>query len=313
VIYVELPLTDAQRDRIRRTVGDAPVWFAVPGASTRDDRAAFGQARVAFGNCPPAWLEEAAELRWLQLASVGVDGYLGLDLAADPREVVVTNLSGEFADPVAETCVAGLLALFRGVDRLVLLGQRAAWDKDALRPELRLLGTARVVVLGTGSISRRIVALLRPFGCEITLFGRSAGDLRSVEELAKALPHADVVIGLLPDTPQTADLLDARRLALLPPGAVVVNAGRGSLLDEEALVAGLRSGHLGGAVLDVTRAEPIPPGHPLWSAPNTVLTQHTAGGSVDELDRVIDVFDDNWSRFVAGTELRHVVYWNRGY
>lgn len=313
MLYVEMPFAQEHRERVLRLAGDTPVWFAEPDTRARDDRAALERARVAFGNCAPSWLAEAPDLRWLQLASVGVDAYAEHVPRLGDRGLVVTNLEGLFADPVAETCVAGLLALFRGIDRLVLAADRGVWEKPSVRPGLRLLGAARVLVLGTGSIGRRVVELVRPFGCRVTTFGRSAGDLRTVAELESALPGIDVVIGLLPGTEQTAGLLDARRLGLLPPGAVVVNAGRGSLIDEEALVAAVRDGRLGGAVLDVTREEPLPPGHPLWTAPNVILTQHTAGGTADELDRVIDVFVDNWRRFESESDLRNIVRWDRGY
>ncbi|MFE3454760.1 D-2-hydroxyacid dehydrogenase [Nonomuraea sp. NPDC059194] len=308
-LYVELALTAAERERIRALVGGVPVWFARPKEHTDRDAEAFAAASVAVGNCPPEWLEASGGLRWLQLSSMGIDRYLGLDWAELGRRITVTNLAGTFADPVAQTCLAGLLALYRGLDELVRLGERQTWSKEPIRPRLRLLTGASVVILGAGTIARRLAELLAPFGCRVTLYSRRM----SLAELDALLPETDVLVGLLPGTRETAGLVDAERLALLPPGAIFVNAGRGSLVDEEVLAAALREGRLGGAVLDVTATEPLPPGHPLWSSPNTLLTQHTAGGSDRESGQILEVFEDNWRRFVAGEPLRNVVRWSRGY
>lgn len=311
-LYVELPLDDSGRARLRG-LWTGPVWFAEPGTAAAADARALAGADVALGNPRAAWVAEAPRLRWLQLASVGIDGYLGLDWPVLGRRLTVTNLGDLFAGSVAESCLAGVLALHRGIDELAVLRTRGTWAQSAVRPRLRLLSGSRVLVLGRGSIARRFAELLGPFGCRVSHFARGSGDIRTPAELDERLPGFDVVVGLLPGTPATDRLLDARRLALMRPGAVLVNAGRGSLVDEEALVRELSSGRLGGAVLDVTGQEPLPAGHPLWSCPNVILTQHTAGGSTDESARVVDLFADNLLRFGAGEPLRNPVRWTRGF
>ncbi|MFF9348916.1 D-2-hydroxyacid dehydrogenase [Streptomyces sp. NPDC014734] len=311
-LYVELPLDEDGRARLR-ALACGPVWFAEPGAASPADARALAEARIALGNPGAARVAESPRLRWLQLASVGIDAYLGLDWPVLGRRLTVTNLGGAFADPVAESCLAGVLALYRGIDELSGLRSRGTWAKSAVRPRLRLLAGARVLVLGRGAVARRFAELLGPFGCRVSYFARASGDLRTPADLDARLPDFDVVVGLLPGTPGTSGLLDARRLARMRPGAVLVNAGRGSLVDERALVSELSSGRLGGAVLDVTEEEPLPAGHPLWTCPNVLLTQHTAGGSTDESARVIDLFADNLRRFAAGAPLRNPVQWARGY
>ncbi|MER5988383.1 D-2-hydroxyacid dehydrogenase [Streptomyces sp. NPDC001787] len=311
-LYVELPLDDSGRARLGGP-GSGPVWFAEPGTASAADSRALAHADIALGNPRAAWVAEASRLRWLQLASVGIDGYLALDWPVLGCRLTVTNLGDVFADPVAESCLAGVLALYRGIDELTGLRTHGTWAKSAVRPRLRLLSGARVLVLGRGSIARRFAELLGPFGCPVSHFARGSGDIRTLAELDERLPGFDVVVALLPGTPGTSGLLDARRLAMLRPGAVLVNAGRGSLVDEEALVSELSSGRLGGAVLDVTAQEPLPAGHPLWTCPNVILTQHTAGGSTDEGARVVDVFADNLSRFRSGAPLRNTVQWSRGF
>ncbi|WP_409061385.1 D-2-hydroxyacid dehydrogenase [Streptomyces sp. SYP-A7185] len=311
-LYVELALDDAERERLR-AAAPGPVWFAGPDSASADDARVLADSDLALGNPRAEHLEKASRLRWLQLASVGIDRYVGLDWPALGRRLTVTNLGGLFADPVAETCLAGILALYRGVDVLAGLRAGQSWSKLDVRPGLRLLSDAHVLILGRGTIALRLAELLAPFGCSVTHFARSAGDLRTRQELDAALPRFDVVVGLLPGTDETADLFDRGRVDRLRPGAVFVNAGRGTLADEDALVAALASGRLGGAVLDVTREEPLPAGHPLWSCPNVILTQHTAGGSRDETKRVVDLFLDNWRRLASGEPLRNVVRWSQGY
>ncbi|MFF1716596.1 D-2-hydroxyacid dehydrogenase [Streptomyces sp. NPDC058268] len=311
-LYVELALDDADQERLR-TAAPGPVWFTGPDSDSEADARVLAASHIALGNPRADRLERAPHLRWLQLASVGIDRYTGLDWPALGQRLTVTNLGGLFADPVAETCLAGILALYRGVDVLAGLRAGESWSKLDVRPGLRLLSDANVLILGRGNIALRLAGLLAPFGCSVAHFARGTADIRTIEELDARLPEFDVVVGLLPGTDETADLFDRRRIDRLRPGAVFVNAGRGTLADEDALVAALASGRLGGAVLDVTREEPLPAGHPLWSCPNVILTQHTAGGSGDETQRIVDLFLHNWQRLAGGEPLRNVVRWSQGY
>lgn len=299
-VAVCLPLTPAQLDKLR----DAGLCL-VEADGQGPCPAAFRTARIAFGNPPADWIAQTPELLWIQLESVGFGEYLDLP----PGGPVLTNLAGFFADPVAESALAGILALNRGIDRLVVLRTAGEWSGDDLRPDLRLLRGAKVVLFGMGAINRRLAELLEPFGCTISAI---RSDWQP-EELDAALAGADIVACAAPATSGTADLLDARRLSLLGPHALVVNFGRGSLLDETALAQALSGGRLRGAVIDVTRDEPLPPAHPFWTVPNLILTQHTGGGTGDEIDRKIDVFLANLTRFRAGTPLHSVVDFDRGY
>lgn len=294
-----LPLTEAQLARL-----------AAAGCAVRriaEDE--VSDCPIVFGNPSPAALAANAALCWLQLESAGFGEYVGQDWSRPAGPVQVTNLAGFFAEPVAESALAGILALCRGIDRLVRLQDRGIWEGDPIRTRLRRLQGARVVLFGHGAINRRLGALLAPFGCAITPFGRYWTDA----ELNSALSSADVVACCVPATPQTCGLFNAARIALLRPGAIFCNFGRGSLLDEEALDAALRADRLGGAVIDVTRDEPLPSGHPFWTSPNLILTQHSGGGSADEMDRKITVFLDNLSRFRAGQPLVGLVDFSRGY
>ncbi len=300
-IAVTVPLTDAQMARLRGGAEGCTLRIVKPDEPC--------DCAVVFGNPDPGVVVHNVGLRWLQLESVGFGEYVGLDWSRPAGPVQVTNLAGFFAEPVAESALAGVLALYRGVARFVRLQDRTEWQGETARPHLRCLSGARVVLFGFGAINRRLADLLAPFGCTVTSFGRTWTD----DSLDAALSRADVTVSTVPATPLTAGVFGAARFAQMPRGAVFCNFGRGSAVDEAALDAALRSGHLGGAVIDVTRDEPLPHGHPFWTCPNLLLTQHTSGGSADEVDRKIDHFLANLSRFRAGLPLTGAVDFARGY
>lgn len=312
-IFVAVELDEVQLQRIRALAGNSELHFSTN--SMADDETAFREAEIAFGPVPPAWISRSTRLRWLQLHSTGFDDYAHLDWDKLGQRVQVTNLGGFFAAPVAETALAGLLGLLRGIDRLIRCQSERRWRKLAIRPTLRTLAGSDVVIVGYGAIGRRFAELLAPFGCRVRTCARTALDaeLRSISAMDAALHEADVVLAALPESPATHHLFDAARLERLKPSAILINVGRGSAVDEAALVERLRAGALGGAVLDVTAQEPLPGNHPLWGLPNVVLTQHTAGGSVDEQDRKINFFADNLRRYRQGHSLRSLVDWNKGY
>ena len=305
-VYVTITLTLTEKRRLEAGLDGADVYYA---ADAGEREAAFQEAAFALGSPEPAWVARSERLRWLQLNSAGYDPYLDLDWERLGRRLVVTNMAGLFAEPVAETALAGLLHLYRGLGTLADLQRRATWEGAALRPRLRTLHGARVVILGPGSIGLALKRLLAAFACRITVLGRRSpeADIYSLEALDAALPEADVACCCLPENGATRGLFSRERLGLLRPSALFVNVGRGSVVDEGALVDALRDGRLGGAVLDVTEEEPLPPDHPLWTCPNTLLTQHTGGGSAEEQAQKVDVFLDNLRRLRAGKPLRHVV------
>lgn len=264
---------------------------------------------IVLGNPEPRVVAANSSLRWLQLESIGFGEYAGLGWERDGGAVMVTNLAGFFADPVAESALAGILAIYRGLNGLIRLQVERLWVGDPVRGGLKVLRGARVVLVGFGGINRRLAELLAPFGCAITPIARGDG----VEALDRALATADIVVCSVPATPATRGLFDAARLGRLPHGAVFCNFGRGSLLDEDALATTLETGSLAGAVIDVTQEEPLPPGHRFWTCPNIILTQHSGGGTENELDAKIDLFLANLKRFRAGLPLHGVVDFARGY
>lgn len=308
-IFVCVGANAAQRRRIEEMAEGCRVHFRDDPPEGQSALEEFLRCEIAFGNPPPSWIETSRKINWIQLGSVGFDEYLPLANSIAAERVRFSNLAGFFAEPVAESCLSGILALLRGVDRFSTLKSRQLWNGEEIRRTLRTLVGAKVVLLGYGSINRRLEELIGPFGCSIKRFQSDWAEL----ELEAALSSADVVACAVPDTPTTRWLFDKRRLALLPKTAIIANFGRGSLFDEGALCDALTEGRIAGAVLDVTDEEPLPPGHPLWESPNTLLTQHSGGGTVDEVDRKIDVFEANLGRYRSGALPSDLADFDRGY
>jgi phosphoglycerate dehydrogenase-like enzyme len=234
-------------------------------------------------------------LRVIQTASAGVDWLIG----HVPEHVVVCNARGVYDAPLAEWVVGAILAMQRGLVQSRDAQARHEWD--AIEPPE--LSGRRVVIVGLGSIGAAIADRLRPFGVEITGVGRTAREgIRGLAELDDLLLDAEILVDILPLTSETRGLLDARRLGLLPDGALVVNAGRGRTIDTSALVEELRTGRLR-AALDVTDPEPLPADHPLWELPNVLITPHMAGDSPGSTIRALALVGDQIRRFAAGEPL----------
>ena len=238
-------------------------------------------------------------LRVLQTLSAGVDWLIG----HVPERVIVCNARGMYDRPLAEWVIGAILAMQRGHVRSRDQQARAEWE--FFEPDE--LEGRRVVILGMGSIGSAIAARLRPFDVDLVGVGRTARDgVRGLDELDEILPTTDILVAMLPLTSQTRGLLDARRLALLPDGALVVNAGRGRTVVTEALVQELASGRLR-AALDVVDPEPLPNDHPLWALPNVLITPHMAGDSPSTTVRCFQMAGDQIRRFAAGEPLHNEV------
>jgi phosphoglycerate dehydrogenase-like enzyme len=234
---------------------------------------------VGFDDAPAvgARFGELPDLRLIQTLNAGYEQWLPLV----PAGVMLSNGRGAHGGSSAEWVVAALLAIYRDFAIFYAQQSEGVWrDKDTET----LIGK-RVVVLGAGDLATNLAARLAPFETEVVLVGRRARPgVHALADVDELLPTADAVVALLPDSEATRHVVDAAFLARLPDGAVVVNAGRGGSVDTGALLAELTSGRLR-AALDVTDPEPLPAGHPLWSAPGLLLTPHVAGSTTGGWER----------------------------
>jgi phosphoglycerate dehydrogenase-like enzyme len=265
---------------------------------------AFLKADVCFGNVPLEWAAETTQLKWLQLHSAGLDPYQQLS----NHQFFITNLKGFFGQSVAETAVAGILAMYRGVAPLAQFQQQKKWVGTPWRAQLHLLNQAKVLIVGGGSIGLKVQQLVSGFDCAVTILTS-----KTIAQLDECLPLADIVVATLPETPETIHLFNKTRLELLKASALFVNVGRGSAVDENALIDLLANNKLYGAVLDVTEIEPLPENNPLWHLPNVLLTQHTSGGWAEENASKVSFFIENLTRFESNQPLVNIVDLVKGY
>ena len=255
--------------------------------------------RSGGASLPPDFVEALPRLRLVQLLSAGAERFVG----RLPEGVLLCNARGAHTPSTAEWAVAATLAAQRGIPFFVREQAAGRWSSTTFSS---LVG-ARVLVVGAGDIGRTIGRMLAGFDVELTYVARTGRDgVRSTAELPELLPHADVVILIVPVTPETTGMVDAAFLAAMPDGALLVNAARGVVVDTDALLAELSAGRLR-AALDVTDPEPLPEGHPLWSAPGLLLTPHVGGAVPDTNERAAAAVTDQLARILAGEELVNVV------
>lgn len=272
--------------------------------------AAFQQAEAVLGNVPPAWLTNHGlpRLRFWQIDSAGFDRYAGIEVPFP-----VANMGDYFAWPCAETMVAGILGLYRRIPELAVLQQERRWVGSPLRAATGLLRHKRVVILGSGAIGQAVHEQLTGFQCTVQLLARTdpQAQLHSAAELKAVLPNTDLVVNCLPGS---ADgFFSAELIAAMQPSCLYASVGRGNTTDEPALLAALRDGRIGGAVLDVTAQEPLPTDNPLWTLPNVLLTQHTGGGQPREDEGKVEMLLRNLEHLRQGEPLENLVKLDRGY
>ena len=266
-------------------------------------------------------LTHAKKLKWIHSTAAGVAQLMYPELR--DSGIVVTNPSGVFSPPMAEHTMGLLLALARNFpdstrhqDRSHW-GQQDIWDKPQRLTEL---SGQVLLIVGFGSIGRELAKRARTFDMRVWGITRSGkGDTAHAEKIGPAsqleetLPHADYVVIAAPETSETRHLIGAPQIARMKPGARLINVGRGSLLDESALIRALESGALGGAALDVASIEPLPPGSPLWKAPNLFITPHTSAVSDRLWQRETALLMDLLERWFDGREMFNQIDFARGY
>lgn len=284
------PVPDAVRLAVWDGLGDPPP-----------DLGAVDMLVPKYG--AEAWAEQALArlpgLRAIQLLSAGVEPWLALV----PAGVLLCSGRGVHGASTAELAVAGMSYLLRELPQFARAQHEHRWDHRYTEG----LAGKRVLVLGAGDIGRRIAGAVEQFGADATLVARHARDgVRTVAELPALLPQHDVVAVAVPRTPETDRMVDAAFLAAMPDGALLVNIARGSIVDTDALLAELTAGRLR-AFLDVTDPEPLPAGHPLWDAPNLLLTPHVGGGTTGWQQRAYGLVREQVVRLYEGEPLVNVV------
>ncbi len=311
-----LPLTPVQREAFLSAAPGYTHTFH-PVETTRssvhlEDPALYENASIIFG-CPSREvLAGVRNLKWLHVWSAGVDSYLRPGVL--PPNAALTSSVGAYGQAVSEHMLAMLLSLLKRLPQYRDVQSREGFDDLG---QVKSLRGATVLVLGTGDIGSSFAALCKALGAARTIGLRRdpAKEAQGIDEmhplsaLDTLLPLADVVALALPRSPETEGIMSEERLSLMKADAVLINAGRGTAVDCHALARALSSGHLWGVGLDVTHPEPLPPGHPLWTAPNALLTPHIAGGDhlLSTRDNIARIALEHLKAYLAGSPLRNRV------
>jgi phosphoglycerate dehydrogenase-like enzyme len=291
---------------------------------TETIEAAIEQARDAdavIGWCDARLLRAGPRIRWIQFLYAGVESCVSVPAVRDGT-VLLTNMQRVQAPIIAEHAIAMVLSLARGLDLAIAQQPSKTWRPDALlsRGRLRTVKGKTMLVAGLGGIGTEVAQRAHALGMRVVATrasGRDGPDFMSYvggpDELAKLAAEADVIVDALPLTPATRATFDARLFERVKRGALFVNVGRGATVVTSALIDALRSGALGGAAFDVTDPEPLPADHPLWQAPNVIITPHISSESELGVTRVWEIVRENLRRYVAGRPMLSEVDVSRGY
>lgn len=322
----DFPFSSSDRARLQATLGDGVMLWA----RSHDELVEIARAHPEIDVLSPVFHMAdlpplLPHLSWLALPSAGANHVADEPWASGPDAPVITTASGVHAAPISEHVFSAILLWSRRWPDLMRLQAERGWTTTYAEQAMyagRELEGATLLVIGFGSIGRRIARLGRAFGMRALAVRRSAPATRvdpdadvvaSIDELDRLLPQADYVVIATPSTSETRGLISAARLALMKPEAMLVNIARGGLVDEPALIAALTSGALAAAALDVTSREPLPPEDPLWSAPNLFISPHISGLTPHYSQRFTDIMLENIVRYRAGQPLRNLVDVARGY
>ena len=288
---------------------------ALPGQPvTQED---VDWAQVILGNVPAAMLHGSPALEWLQTNSAGVEPYIRPGVLAG--DTLLTNATGAYGLAIAEHMLGMLLELFKKLELYRDAQKSGAWQSQGA---VKAVYGSTVLVLGMGDIGGEFAARCKALGAKVIGVRRSprpcpeyADEVHLLEDLDSLLPQADVVAVTLPGTDATRGLMSWERLAKMKEGAVLLNVGRGFIVDTEALCDALERGHLSGAGVDVTDPEPLPPTHRLWNIPTAVVTPHISGfyHLRETHERIVGIFLENLRHFQAGEPLRNLVDFATGY
>jgi phosphoglycerate dehydrogenase-like enzyme len=307
------PITETTRQWAAELAAVAPELRVVVAESVEQARQELPDADAAFGTLPPDLLLLAGRLRWLQApAAAPPAGYYYPELVDHP--VVVTNFRGIYNDHIAAHIMAFILAFARGLHHYIPQQLRREWRSASSGSGVVYLPESVALIIGVGGIGGETARLCAAFGMRVIGVDARRAEppegmesLHQPDELDRLLPQADWVILTVPHTPETEGLIQLGRLRLMKPSAFLINIGRGMTIKLDDLNQALREGLIAGAGLDVFEQEPLPPEHPLWDAPNVLLTPHVAGEGPYLDERRLTILVENARRFVQGVELLNVV------
>lgn len=334
-ILVTIPCEPEHREALEKAAPGCEFRFCLAGDGAfgppLGDNLPFGElvpaspltgedadwAQIILGNVPPKLLHGSEELKWLQTNSAGVEGYLKPGVLG--KNTQLTNATGAYGLAISEHMLG---MLFMVLKKLELYRDRQASGTWASLGKVSSVYGSTVLVLGMGDIGGEFGRRCKALGAKVIGVRRQerekpdyADEVHLLSDLDRLLPQADVVAVTLPGTQATKNLMSRERIDKMKDGAVLLNVGRGFIVDTEALCDALESGKLSGAGVDVTEPEPLPADHRLWRIPTAVVTPHISGyyHLKETHRRIVGIFTENLKRFFAGEPLKNQIDFDAGY
>ena len=315
-VLVLVPLEKRHRDRLEG-ISDEFEFMYTEGELPEQKQ--LEEANVIIGNLPAAMADGAKKLELLQLSKAGAEDYAKRGKL--PGGARVANASGSYGEAISEFMLAILLTLTKRIDLYLENKKKHEWKWENGR-NCRAIYGSRTLVVGMGDIGGQFARKMNALGSTVVGIRNHpspkpeyAEAVYTMEGLDDQLPKADFVACALPGSPETFHLFDRERLGRMKKGAVLINVGRGSLIESEVLADALKTGILGGACLDVADQEPLPSDSPLWDAPNLILTPHVSGAShlEETQNRFVEITARNLERLLEGKPILNEVDYNSGY
>ncbi len=285
-----------------------------------DAAARMNDCEILFGVFPPEIIKNATQLRWFASSWAGVDVFLDDTVYADPDNVILTNSSGCYGITISEAMLMMILMMFRTMPGYFHQSLERGWDNLG---EMRSIYGSSFTIIGTGDIGRNLALRVKAMGAKVVRGVRrdpskldpAFDEMYGTDRLTDAIQNVDVLVLCVPGTDETQRILSKEMIDKLSPRTLVVNVGRGSAIDQEALVDALNAQRIWGAALDVTYPEPLPADHPLWTAHNTLIMPHVSGQMTVPVTRDLAVqkFCANLKAYCAGEPMSNIVDRKKGY
>ena len=316
-VLVTLRVSEEEKELFRSSFGSCSFEFCAPSKTTED---MLRETEILVGDLhfDKVTRERMPKLRLWQLSSAGADAQARLPYINEPGGPALCNATGAYGITISEYMVGQLILLLRHFQVYRDQMHEHLWQRQQL-PEVIFGKTA--LLLGVGDIGGNLAKRLKAFDCKVIAVKRTptvppyVDEVHTMDDLDELLPQADFICCSLPNSPATAGLIGEKALSLMKPTAIVVNVGRGTLIDSDALAKALSEGRLGGAALDVTDPEPLPADHPLWDCPNCIITPHVGGLSEqrDPHERIVGFALNNIGHYLKGEAYENVVDLKTGY
>lgn len=314
-VLVAMPVYEEHINIIKSAAPDYDFEILEP--FTNPSREQVDSADIILGNVKPEYINGSDKIKWLQTASAGVEPYIAPGVLG--KNTILTNATGAYGLAIAEHMLGMHLEIIKKLSGYRDLQRENKWKTLG---KVKSIHGATIVVLGMGDIGGEYAKRCKALGAYIIGVRRSprqkpdyADEVCLTADLDKVLPRADVLAISLPGTAETKGLIGKEKISLMKEGSIILNVGRGNIIDTEALCDALESGRLMGAGLDVTDPEPLPEGHRLWNLPTSVITPHISGYYNLQYthDKIVEITAENLRCFREGKPMRNIIDFSAGY